>query len=373
MTRPPLEDFRRQSRDLFVPAGDMSFWQATLRDEHEPIWTTVHNAITAHRAILIDVLYSDYEGGQRTISRFHVIPRGEERTGWFVTVVRHWEPGSTRSPRLTSRSRGLGRDATAPSCQTPRRHHATTPQRHDATTPRRHDATTPRRHDAIHRRRDHPAPELPDWPLGPLRTARNRVPSRNECYAKLRDPDAHRRCPMTGSGLAGLVLHPRRLGRPRSSGAGARSTRRPAPSSAWWWNGSSSPDRRPVGAGPSRPEVCIQTVRAATSELADRASRPDQPGGRGRTLHGWPNVLDPAVAEGLDVAAMVLVSYPLHPPGRPERLRTAHFPALRPPCLFVSGPAGRLRHPRRVGAGDCSHQRGGHAGLRGRRPLAAQT
>ena len=44
-----------------------------------------------------------------------------------------------------------------------------------------------------------------------------------------------------------------------------------------------------------------------------------------------------AAAGGLDVAALVLVSYPLHPPGRPERLRTAHFPDLRLPCLFVSG------------------------------------
>jgi predicted alpha/beta-hydrolase family hydrolase len=44
-----------------------------------------------------------------------------------------------------------------------------------------------------------------------------------------------------------------------------------------------------------------------------------------------------AVADGLAVAALVLVSYPLHPPGRPERLRTEHFPALGLPCLFVSG------------------------------------
>ena len=44
-----------------------------------------------------------------------------------------------------------------------------------------------------------------------------------------------------------------------------------------------------------------------------------------------------AVAEGLNVAALVLVSYPLHPPGRPGRLRTEHFPELRLPCLFVSG------------------------------------
>ena len=44
-----------------------------------------------------------------------------------------------------------------------------------------------------------------------------------------------------------------------------------------------------------------------------------------------------AVAEGLEVAALVLISYPLHPPGRPDRLRTAHFPDLHLPCLFVSG------------------------------------
>ena len=44
-----------------------------------------------------------------------------------------------------------------------------------------------------------------------------------------------------------------------------------------------------------------------------------------------------AAAEGLAVAGLVLVSYPLHPPGQPTRLRTAHFPDLHVPCLFVSG------------------------------------
>ena len=37
--------------------------------------------------------------------------------------------------------------------------------------------------------------------------------------------------------------------------------------------------------------------------------------------------------------AMLFLSYPLHPPGKPERLRTEHFPRLRPPCVFVSGTA----------------------------------
>ena len=44
-----------------------------------------------------------------------------------------------------------------------------------------------------------------------------------------------------------------------------------------------------------------------------------------------------AVAEGLDVAGLVLLSYPLHPPGKPENLRVEHFDQIRVPCLFVSG------------------------------------
>jgi predicted alpha/beta-hydrolase family hydrolase len=36
-------------------------------------------------------------------------------------------------------------------------------------------------------------------------------------------------------------------------------------------------------------------------------------------------------------AALLLFSYPLHPPGRPEQRRTEHFPRLRLPALFVQG------------------------------------
>jgi predicted alpha/beta-hydrolase family hydrolase len=37
------------------------------------------------------------------------------------------------------------------------------------------------------------------------------------------------------------------------------------------------------------------------------------------------------------VEGLLLLSYPLHPPGKPTQLRTAHFPKLQTPCLFVSG------------------------------------
>ncbi len=41
---------------------------------------------------------------------------------------------------------------------------------------------------------------------------------------------------------------------------------------------------------------------------------------------------DPALAD-----ALLLLSYPLHPPKAPDQLRTAHFPQLRTPALFVHG------------------------------------
>jgi hypothetical protein len=44
------------------------------------------------------------------------------------------------------------------------------------------------------------------------------------------------------------------------------------------------------------------------------------------------------LAEAPSVAAgLLLLSYPLHPPRRPAELRTAHFPTLRVPALFVHG------------------------------------
>jgi len=87
---------------------------------------------------------------------------------------------------------------------------------------------------------------------------------------------------------------------------------------------------------PDPPEVCIETVRSATVELAERLGVPTHRLAiGGRSMGG--RMCSLAAAGGLEVAALVLVSYPLHPPGRPDRLRTAHFPDLHVPCLFVSG------------------------------------
>lgn len=55
----------------------------------------------------------------------------------------------------------------------------------------------------------------------------------------------------------------------------------------------------------------------------------------GRSMGG--RMASYAVAQGLPVAGLVLVSYPLHPPGQWNDFRHDHFPDIRVPTLFVSG------------------------------------
>jgi len=55
----------------------------------------------------------------------------------------------------------------------------------------------------------------------------------------------------------------------------------------------------------------------------------------GRSMGG--RMCSMAIADGLPAAGLVLLSYPLHPPGKPERLRVDHFDRLAVPTLFVNG------------------------------------
>jgi hypothetical protein len=81
-------DFRRLTRDIYVPAGDTGFWQGAFRDPNEPLFGLARDAATAQRPVTIDLLYGDHEGGQRMISRFALtaMPSG----AWLAVVARHW-------------------------------------------------------------------------------------------------------------------------------------------------------------------------------------------------------------------------------------------------------------------------------------------
>jgi len=72
---------------------------------------------------------------------------------------------------------------------------------------------------------------------------------------------------------------------------------------------------------------------------AARAAHSDAPQGPwvlgGRSYGG--RVASLAVAGGTPAAGLLLSGYPLHPPGKPDRLRVDHWPNVGVPCLFVQG------------------------------------
>jgi hypothetical protein len=86
-THAPLEDFHLQSRDLYVPAGDIGMWQGALRHPDDPVRVAVAAAIDAGEPLTVELLYSDQVGLQRTITRFGLVPA---RDSWFVNMSRHW-------------------------------------------------------------------------------------------------------------------------------------------------------------------------------------------------------------------------------------------------------------------------------------------
>lgn len=80
--------FRRLTRDLYIPGGDRGFWQGAFREPAEPEFIEARKAIEDRQTIAVDLLYGDYEGGQRTVTRFALVPSTDG--GWIVTVGRHW-------------------------------------------------------------------------------------------------------------------------------------------------------------------------------------------------------------------------------------------------------------------------------------------
>lgn len=96
------------------------------------------------------------------------------------------------------------------------------------------------------------------------------------------------------------------------------------------------PYRREGRRAPDRAPKLVASIVEEVAALADRLdSSPDRIVLGGRSMGG--RMCSMAVAEGLPAAGLVLLAYPLHPPGRPDRLRTEHLGDVGVPTLFVSG------------------------------------
>ncbi|TMK38601.1 MAG: hypothetical protein E6G56_14075 [Actinobacteria bacterium] len=89
MDVPEVTDFRRQQRDLYIPAGDSGFWQGAIRDHDDRSYESMCAAAGSGAWVMVDLLYGDHEGGQRTIARFGISP-ADPGGGYEAQVSRYW-------------------------------------------------------------------------------------------------------------------------------------------------------------------------------------------------------------------------------------------------------------------------------------------
>lgn len=79
----------------------------------------------------------------------------------------------------------------------------------------------------------------------------------------------------------------------------------------------------------------VSTWRAVGAALADRA--PELPWWAAGKSYGG-RMASMAAAEGaISPRGLIYLGYPLHPPGNPDKPRTAHLPSVTQPQLFVEG------------------------------------
>lgn len=87
-------------------------------------------------------------------------------------------------------------------------------------------------------------------------------------------------------------------------------------------------------AAPDRQPVLENAWGGVVARLAERGYPPRRLVVGGKSLGGR---IASLVADGCSVAGLVCLGYPFHPPGRPERLRTAHLANLATPALVCQG------------------------------------
>ncbi|MFJ6078077.1 alpha/beta family hydrolase [Pseudarthrobacter sp. NPDC092419] len=89
---------------------------------------------------------------------------------------------------------------------------------------------------------------------------------------------------------------------------------------------------------PDRPPAAIATWRAVMAAAAGEAARHGDTGpvwAAGKSFGG--RMASMAFAEGMPAAGLVFLGYPLHAPGKPEKLRDEHLYGLTVPMLFLQG------------------------------------
>ena len=90
---PDYDTFVAQQRSLYVPAGDVGFWQGAIReaDTDRGDAEALRRAIDGGQRLALFLRYADQDGGHDTVTQYSLMP--DENGDWLLGITRHWSVG----------------------------------------------------------------------------------------------------------------------------------------------------------------------------------------------------------------------------------------------------------------------------------------
>ena len=84
------DPFVLQQRSLYVPAGDVGYWQGAIRegDTDRGDADSLRRTIESRGVLTLFLRYGDQDGGHDTITRYSIMP--DENGDWLIGIGRHW-------------------------------------------------------------------------------------------------------------------------------------------------------------------------------------------------------------------------------------------------------------------------------------------
>jgi len=90
---PDYDTFVAQQRSLYVPAGDVGYWQGAIRegDSDRGDADALRRAIEAGERLSLFLRYADQDGGHDTVTQYSLTT--DENGDWLFGIARHWSLG----------------------------------------------------------------------------------------------------------------------------------------------------------------------------------------------------------------------------------------------------------------------------------------
>jgi hypothetical protein len=90
---PQFENFVLQQRSLYVPAGDVGYWQGAIRecDTDRGDGEALRQAVESGSRLTLYLRYADQDGGHDTVTRYTLST--DENGDWLFGIGRHWSLG----------------------------------------------------------------------------------------------------------------------------------------------------------------------------------------------------------------------------------------------------------------------------------------